>query len=109
MRFYEGTVETAPFKDISSNLYAAGAIAFAKERGIMNGDANGNFRASEYVTRAQSVTMMNRMFKRGPLHGMTTPSFSDVNAMHWAFKEIEEAAKSHSYVIDANDNEQFLK
>lgn len=53
--------------------------------------------------------MMNRMFEQGPLHGVTTPSFSDVNAMHWAFKEIEEAAKSHSYVIDANDNEQFLK
>ncbi|POZ54675.1 Cellulosome-anchoring protein [Lysinibacillus sphaericus] len=163
------TIDYAPFKDIPSNHYAAGAIAFVKERGIMNGDMNGNFRASEnitraqmatvvanykhlqieegveitfndtkghwaqwiieanrtagiingrqdgsfapneHLTRAQAVVMMNRMFERGPLNGVTTPSFQDVKATHWAFKEIEEAAKSHSYVIDEDDKEQLSK
>ncbi|WP_285396603.1 S-layer homology domain-containing protein, partial [Lysinibacillus sp. fls2-241-R2A-57] len=163
------TIDYAPFNDIPSNHYAAGAIAFVKERGIMNGDMNGNFRASEnitraqmatvvanykqlqidegvaitfndtkghwaqwiieanrtagiingredgsfapneHLTRAQAVVMMNRMFERGPLNGVTTPSFSDVKAKHWAFKEIEEAAKSHSYFIDEDKNEQLSK
>mgnify|MGYP002409116259 CR=1 FL=1 len=163
------TIDYAPFKDIPSNHYAAGAIAFVKDRGIMNGDMNGNFRASEnitraqmatvvanykhlqieegveitfndikghwaqwiieanrtagiingrqdgsfapneHLTRAQAVVMMNRMFERGPLNGVTTPSFQDVKATHWAFKEIEEAAKSHSYVIDEDDKEQLSK
>jgi len=49
--------------------------------------------------------MMNRMFERGPLHGVTIPSFLDVKATHWAFKEIEEAAKSHSYFIDEDEQE----
>ena len=163
------TIDYAPFNDIPSNHYAAGAIAFVKERGIMNGDMNGNFRASEnitraqmatvvanykqlqidegvaitfndtkghwaqwiieanrtagiingredgsfapneHLTRAQAVVMMNRMFERGPLNGVTTPSFPDVKAKHWAFKEIEEAAKSHSYFIDEDKNEQLSK
>ncbi|MGE7113733.1 S-layer homology domain-containing protein [Lysinibacillus sp. NPDC047702] len=167
--YTDSTVNTTPFKDIPSDHYAAGAIAFVKERGIMNGDVNGNFRAFEnitraqmakvvanfkqlhieenvaitfndtkghwaqwiieanrtagiinglqdgsfgpnaYLTRAQAVVMMNRMFERGPLNGVTTPSFPDVKATHWAFKEIEEAAKSHSYVIDENNNEQLSK
>ncbi|MGG2084121.1 S-layer homology domain-containing protein [Lysinibacillus pakistanensis] len=167
--YTDSTTNTAPFKDIPSDHYAAGAIAFVKERGIMNGDVNGNFRASEnitraqmatvvanfkqlsieenvaitfndtkghwaqwiieanraagiingrqdgsfapdeHLTRAQAVVMMNRMFERGPLQGVTTTSFPDVKATHWAFEEIEEAAKSHSYVINEDDNEQLSK
>ncbi|AVK82285.1 hypothetical protein C3943_01275 [Lysinibacillus sp. B2A1] len=167
--YTDGPVNTAPFKDIPSDHYAAGAIAFVKERGIMNGDVNGNFRASEnitraqmatvvanfkqlpieenvaitfndtkghwaqwiieanrvagiingrqdgsfapdeHLTRAQAVIMMNRMFERGPLQGVTAPSFPDVKATHWAFKEIEEAAKFHTYFIDEDGDEQLTK
>ncbi|MEY2371536.1 S-layer homology domain-containing protein [Lysinibacillus capsici] len=167
--YTDGPVKTAPFKDIPSDHYAAGAIAFVKERGIMNGDVNGNFHASEnitraqmatvvanfkqlhieenvaitfndtkghwaqwiieanraagiingrqdgsfapeeYLTRAQAVIMMNRMFERGPLQGVPAPSFPDVKATHWAFKEIEEAAKSHTYFIDEDGDEQLTK
>ncbi|MEK4911299.1 hypothetical protein [Bacillus sp. FSL E2-8887] len=53
--------------------------------------------------------MMNHIFESGPLNGVTKPSFTDVKATYWAFKEIEEAAKSHSYVIDEDDNEQLSK
>ncbi|MGG2105301.1 S-layer homology domain-containing protein [Lysinibacillus pakistanensis] len=167
--YTDGPVNTAPFKDIPSDHYAAGAIAFVKERGIMNGDVNGNFRASEnitraqmatvvanfkqlsieenvantfndtkdhwaqwiieanraagiingrqdgsfapdeHLTRAQAVVMMNRMFERGPLQGVTAPSFPDVKATHWAFDDIEEAAKSHAYFIDEDGDEQLSK
>ncbi|MGG2112569.1 S-layer homology domain-containing protein [Lysinibacillus pakistanensis] len=167
--YTDGPVNTAPFKDIPSDHYAAGAIAFVKERGIMNGDVNGNFRASEnitraqmatvvanfkqlsieenvaitfndtkdhwaqwiieanraagiingrqdgsfapdeHLTRAQAVIMMNRMFERGPLQGITAPSFPDVKATHWAFDDIEEAAKSHAYFIDEDGDEQLSK
>ncbi|GLC88054.1 cadherin-like beta sandwich domain-containing protein [Lysinibacillus piscis] len=150
--YQDGTsVSVAPFKDIASTHHAVGAIAFVKEQGIMNGDANGNFRAEEnitraqmatvvanfkqlhieenvtitfndtnghwaqwiieanraagiingrqdgsfapdaHLTRAQAVVMMNRMFEREPLSGIVTPSFTDVKATHWAFKEIEAA------------------
>lgn len=163
------TVNKAPFKDVKKDHSAAGAIAFVKEQGIMNGDQNGNFHANANITRAemaavvanykqlsveegmaitfkdtkghwaqwiieanraagiingledgsfapnaaltraQAVVMMNRMFERGPLHGVTQPSFPDVKATHWAFKEIEEAANSHKYFIDEDGKEQLSK
>ncbi len=163
------TVNKAPFKDVAKDHSAAGAIAFVKEQGIMNGDYNGNFHGNANITRAemaavvanfkqfsieegaaitfkdtkghwaqwiieanraagiingledesfepnaaltraQAVVMMNRMFERGPLHGITKPSFPDVKATHWAFKEIEEAANSHSYTIDEDGKEQLSK
>ncbi len=163
------TVNKAPFKDVAKNHSAAGAIAFVKEHGVMNGDNNGNFHANANITRAemaavvanykqlsaeegiaitfkdtkghwaqwiieanraagiingledgrfapnaaltraQAVVMMNRMFERGPLHGVTEPSFPDVKDTHWAFKEIEEAANSHKYFIDEDGKEQLSK
>lgn len=168
--YTDGTVDTTPlFRDIPSDYYAAGPIALIKERGIMNGDIYGNFRASdnitraematvvanfkqlhieenqnitfkdtkghwaqwiieairtagiingqsdgsfapnEPVTRAQAIVMMNRMLERGPLQGVTSPSFQDVKETHWAFEEIEEAAKTHTYVIDQDGNEKLSK
>lgn len=53
--------------------------------------------------------MMNRMFERSPLQGVTATSFSDVKATNWAFDEIEESAKSHAYFIDEDENEQLSK
>ncbi|MFE3575612.1 S-layer homology domain-containing protein [Lysinibacillus sp. NPDC059133] len=165
--YTDGTVDTAPFKDVAKDHSAAGAIAFVKEQGIMNGDDHGNFHAGqnitraemaavvanykqlsveqgvaitfkdtkghwaqwiieanrnasiingradssfapdEHLTRAQAVVMMNRMFERGSLQGVTTPSFPDVKASHWAFNEIEEAAKPHAYFIDEEGQEQI--
>ncbi|MFU8645723.1 S-layer homology domain-containing protein [Lysinibacillus sp. RSDA_15] len=168
--YTDDTVDTTPlFRDIPSDYYAAGPIAFIKERGIMSGDIYGNFRASdnitraematvvanfkqlhieenqnitfkdtkghwaqwiieairaagiingqsdgsfapnEPVTRAQAIVMMNRMLERGPLQGVTSPSFQDVKETHWAFEEIEEAAKTHTYVIDQDGNEKLSK
>ena len=77
--------------------------------GIINGLENGSFVPNAALTRAQAVVMMNRMFERGPLHGVTKPSFPDVKAIHWAFKEIEEAANAHSYMIDEDGKEQLSK
>ncbi|WP_155592051.1 S-layer homology domain-containing protein [Lysinibacillus cavernae] len=163
------SVNKSPFKDVVKDHSAAGAIAFVKEQGIMNGDQHGNFHANANITRAemaavvanfkqlsveeggattfkdtkghwaqwvieanraagiingledgsfapnaaltraQAVVMMNRMFERGPLNGVTKPSFPDVKATHWAFKEIEEAANSHSYINDEDGKEQLSK
>ncbi|MGZ7445000.1 hypothetical protein [Paenibacillus sp. TH7-28] len=49
--------------------------------------------------------MLNRMFERGPLHGVTTSSFPDVPVAHWTFKDVEEAATAHSYIIDQEQQE----
>ncbi|MEK5230258.1 S-layer homology domain-containing protein [Lysinibacillus sp. FSL K6-0232] len=167
--YTEEQVSQAPFKDVAQTHPAAGAIAFVKAQGLMNGDNQGNFHAgakmtraematvvanfkelaveedvaltfkdtkghwaqwiieanrtagiinglpngkfapNDALTRAQAVVMINRMFERGPLNGVTAPSFPDVKATHWAFKEIEEAATTHSYYIDEDGNEQLAQ
>ncbi len=90
--YTEGTVDTAPFKDTSSNHYAAGAIAFVKERCIMNGDANGNFRASEYVTRAQMAAIVAN-YKQLPIDENIAITFNDTKG-HWAQWMIEANRKA---------------
>lgn len=40
--------------------------------------------------------MINRMLYRGPLTGVEQ-SFPDSPKTHWAFGEIEEAVRTHSY------------
>ncbi|MED4669820.1 cell surface glycoprotein [Lysinibacillus fusiformis] len=96
------------FKDTKGH-WAQWIIEANRAAGIINGLENGSFVPNAALTRAQAVVMMNRMFERGPLHGVTKPSFPDVKATHWAFKEIEEAANAHSYMIDEDGKEQLSK
>lgn len=102
------TKEAAAFTDVSADHWAATSIKHASSVGIINGFGNGSFKPEQAITRAQAVVMLNRLFERGPLNGVSKPTFSDVPAGHWAFKEIEEAATTHDYEIDQNGNEQLL-
>ncbi|SIQ30029.1 InlB B-repeat-containing protein [Domibacillus enclensis] len=100
--------EAAAFTDVAADHWAATSIKHASSVGIINGFGNGSFKPEQAITRAQAVVMLNRLFERGPLNGVSEPTFSDVPAGHWAFKEIEEAATTHDYEIDQNGNEQLL-
>ena len=58
------------------------------------------------ITRAQAVKMMNRMFERGPLHGIKIAIFPHMPIEHLAFEEVEEAASTHYYYIDSDHKEK---
>ncbi|MFK0525205.1 hypothetical protein ACINKY_23630 [Paenibacillus illinoisensis] len=45
------------------------------------------------MTRAEAVKVLNVLFKRTPAAGTGSQSFSDVPASHWAYADIEAAAK----------------
>ncbi|MFC7149667.1 cadherin-like beta sandwich domain-containing protein [Cohnella cellulosilytica] len=90
---------TLGFNDIAGH-WAQGSIRAALEAGLINGYADGSFKPGRSATRAEAVAMLNRMFGRGPLNGVEQPSFPDVPADFWAFKDIEEAAAAHFYIID---------
>ncbi|WP_342534602.1 hypothetical protein MHB40_11045 [Lysinibacillus sp. FSL K6-0057] len=53
--------------------------------------------------------MMNRMFERCPLHGVTKPRFPNVKVTHWAIKEIEEVANFHMYLVDGDGKESTFE
>lgn len=95
------------FSDITKH-WAVKEIAAVKEVGIVGGYVDGTFRPDEKLTRAQAVTILNRLLNRGPLYDMASQSFSDVPPSHWAFHEIEEAAQDHHYIIREEGGEKII-
>ncbi|MHC0039738.1 immunoglobulin-like domain-containing protein, partial [Pseudoneobacillus sp. C159] len=99
--------ETVKFKDISDKHWAKEAIEMMALTGIMQGYEDNTFHPEEKLTRAQAVKVLNRLFKRGPLNGATIQTFKDVPVSHWAYKEIEEAAQNHSYILNEKGEEEL--
>ncbi|WP_229730109.1 S-layer homology domain-containing protein, partial [Paenibacillus silvae] len=87
------TANAASFTDVPADLWAAEAIAYVQSAGLMTGYQDGSFKPDGKLTRAEAVKVLNVLFKRSPLTGAATPSFSDVPATHWAYADIEAAGK----------------
>ncbi|GLC87728.1 fibronectin type III domain-containing protein [Lysinibacillus piscis] len=81
------------FKDVSNNYWAAEAIAVVSAQGIMTGTSTTTFNPEGYLTRAQAVKVLNRLFERQVTATEQAPLFTDVPSNHWAFDEIQAAAK----------------
>ncbi|WP_342442187.1 InlB B-repeat-containing protein [Lysinibacillus sp. FSL K6-0075] len=91
--FCQPTLQSAVFKDVSDNHWAVKAIDTVNTAGIMTGVTADTFNPDGYLTRAQAVKVLNRLFERQVLVENQTPLFKDVPRQHWAFYEIQEAAK----------------
>ncbi|MDK8190486.1 S-layer homology domain-containing protein [Paenibacillus sp. UMB7766-LJ446] len=83
----------AVFTDVSSDQWASDAIAYMQSAGLMTGYNDGTFKPDSKLTRAEAVKVLNILFNRAPLTGVTTPFFTDVPATHWAYADIEAAAQ----------------
>ncbi|MET3507503.1 S-layer homology domain-containing protein [Halalkalibacter oceani] len=84
----------APYRDVDPNHWAKEEIEAIREWGLMEGFGDNSFLPAETLTRAQAVTVLNRLFERDTTDVGTTPSFSDVPVSHWAFNNIEAAARN---------------
>ncbi|MGO4546449.1 S-layer homology domain-containing protein [Paenibacillus sp. 2TAB23] len=100
---------TSTFDDVSDQHWAASAITAVNKAGVMIGFEDGSFGLKEYVTRAQAVTIMNRLLGRGPLTGVPTPTWPDAPSAHWAFEHIEEASQDHYYTYLPDGKELLFK
>jgi hypothetical protein len=96
------------FTDITGH-WAVLEIAANKQAGILNGYEDGTFRPNGNLTRAEAVRVMNRMFDRGPLYDVSTPTFKDVKESHWAFYEVEEATRDHFYTHRFEGGENIVR
>ncbi|WP_310550980.1 S-layer homology domain-containing protein [Paenibacillus glufosinatiresistens] len=84
---------TPHFADLSGH-WAANAIESLYGGKFVSGYPDATFKPNLKITRAEAVTMINRMLYRGPLAGLA-PQFPDVPASYWAFGDIQEATQSH--------------
>ncbi|MGE7811334.1 S-layer homology domain-containing protein [Lysinibacillus capsici] len=91
--FCPPTSQSAVFKDVSVHHWAGQAIDTVNAAEIMTGITADTFNPDGLLTRAQAVKVLNRLFERQVLIEDQTPLFKDVPKHHWAFYEIQEAAK----------------
>ena len=87
------------FSDVADH-WAFSFISTAANNGWINGYTDGTFRPDFSVSRAEAVTMLNRMLDRNPTTlpetGMKT--FSDnMDPAMWYYIAIQEAANGHDY------------
>ncbi|MEK4438791.1 DUF4073 domain-containing protein [Paenibacillus sp. FSL K6-2862] len=87
------TEASASFTDVSTDSWAAEAIAYVQSAGLMTGYTDGTFKPDNQLTRAEAVKVLNVLFKRTPAASTGSQSFSDVPASHWAYADIEAAAQ----------------
>lgn len=96
----------AEFNDVSSGYWAAEYIKDAAIHGWIKGYGDGTFRADRYITRAEVVTIVNRLLGRyadedfidANLRRLNT--FPDVTEKHWAHYDVLEAANTHTATVN---------
>lgn len=100
------------FPDIEGH-WAGMEINRAAQKGWVRGDGNGLFRPDAPITRAEAVTLINRVLERTPdvdvlLPGMKTfPDNADPTA--WYYIAIQEAANGHTYTKDKAGDETWVE
>ena len=107
-------VKAATFKDVSASYWAAPYIKTAANNGWINGYPDGTFKPTAPITRAETVTMVNRMLNRNPqsLEDMVVDNsmivFKDnANQEAWYFLAIQEAANGHDFSRDKDGFEKW--
>ena len=100
-RFDDSKVKTTETYSDINGYWAANEILRAAALGWVQGYQDGSYRPNNSITRAQVVTMINRVLCRIPeenadlLKGMS--SFTDCAEDDWCYLAIQEATNSHGY------------
>lgn len=106
-----GDKTPASFNDIADH-WAKDEIAVAANNGWVNGYEDGSFRPQNKITRAETMSLVNRVLNRKPetaedlLENMTKwTDNADTNA--WYYLAVQEATNSHYYKY--KENSQYEK
>ncbi len=117
VRFYEkteGTVLTNRFTDVDETKWYAQEVLLADHYGLMQGDGD-RFRPEEPLTRAEAMTVFNRLLGRKPhkdhLHGDMIVWIDNMDKRKWYYADVQEATNSHEcggdVVIDGETYETW--
>ncbi len=82
------------FVDVSDGYWAKDYVNSVANKGWMIGYPDGRFKPEHYITRAEVVTLTNRMLERN--YEKTSNPFVDVEETYWAYEEICEASNQIS-------------
>ena len=108
---------TKSFTDLSGH-WSKSYVELAAGNGWIAGYPDGSFRPDQKITRAETVTMINRVLERVPAKELRLLSrsimltFPDNNPGDWYYIAIQEASNSHEYqrsVYETAGDEMWTK
>ena len=104
---------TADFSDIASH-WAKNEISAASNNGWINGYPDGTFRPDNKITRAEAMTLVNRVLKRLPeteedLHDDMIKWSDNSDVSQWFYLDVQEATNSHYYQTKENQFEKWTE
>ena len=90
------------FADVPKTHWAYNAVQTALAQGWVAGDPSGNFRPNDPISRAEAVTILNRILgRKGDMVMASTGEgiriMPDVPDTHWAYLAMLEATTDHEY------------
>ena len=99
--------------DIASH-WAKDEISAAANNGWINGYTDGTFRPNNKITRAEAMTLVNRVLKRLPetaedLHNDMIKWSDNSDTSAWYYLAVQEATNSHYYDLKENKYEKWSK
>ena len=113
-RFDDKNTDTSSkFTDIASH-WAKNEIGIAANKGWINGYPDDTFRPNQYITRAEAMTLVNRVLNRLPENSsdlldsmIKWPDNSDASA--WYYLAVQEATNSHTWKEKGEISEQWTE
>ena len=101
------------FSDIASH-WAKNEISAAANNGWINGYTDGTFRPNNKITRAEAMTLVNRVLKRLPetaedLHNDMIKWSDNSDTSAWYYLAVQEATNSHYYDLKENKHDKWSK
>ena len=100
------------FSDVFADEWYYGAVSCAAQNGWISGYPDGTFRPQNSITRAEAVTIVNKMLGRAPdeyyiySNRYILNRFTDVSEDFWGYYQIIESAVGH-YCRPGGDGENW--
>ena len=94
------------FSDVHEDEWFYDIVVGSIQYGWICGYPDGTFRPYNTITRAEVITIVNRMLGRSAdmeyvdSHVDSVRQFSDLKRVHWAYYDIVEATNGHTYRKD---------
>lgn len=99
-RFVDVKKGSFSFTDVPKTHWAYDCIATATQAGWLKGYTDGTFKPDQSITRAEAMSIINRVLDRGVSRGSELLSYKvwpDNSPTEWYYYEIIEATNDHEY------------
>ena len=100
-----------PFSDLEQDHWAYSEILSLVKSGFMQGYEDSSFRAESNITRAEVMTVVNKILGRMPLESyirsLKFNPYNDLDDEKWYYITVLEATITHDYYLDIQGYERM--